>query len=518
MKRLRQMTALYRRLTPLVILLAGFAVGPAFASACSNPAGNEQDFIYNGNYHTYQFCNGTNWVVAGGTVAPESLATQTIGLTFIQTQGDSGEGNYLLAQEATLPYASTIESISFWVTAAAGNLILGIYDATGPSGGPGNLVATTAGFAPTANSWNTANVVTPVVLAAGNYWLAYNPSSSLTFLNNGGATGNCAYYSYTYSGALPATFSTAPSSCTPALWDFYATFTATGCGSPAGKERDIIYNGGSHTLQFCNGGAWITMGQGSGGGGGGCSSPAGKERDIIYSSAYHTYQFCNGTNWVKYGGKLWQGGQPTSDTVGYFVMSKSTWTGDLQDAAGIHTDGLTAANALCLTELTTNTGWKGYAAANANGQLVSGKVHAWLCEGSGCNNLNANTTYYFADANNGAHGGNRFTTDSTGDGPGYEADWSQASYFGTNYQYWAGARSDGSNVDFWETGEYTTNGHCDNGSTYWSSTSNVNGCTGVAGATNIAGTAYPYVGEYGGTGTAAMLMYLAAIRTTSFAT
>ena len=70
------------------------------------------------------------------------------------------------------------------MTTAAGNLVLGIYDATGPGGKPGNLLAQTNGFTPT-TGWNTQNVITPVALAAGNYWLAYNPSNnSLSFVNN----------------------------------------------------------------------------------------------------------------------------------------------------------------------------------------------------------------------------------------------------------------------------------------------------------------------------------------------
>ena len=44
---------------------ACLAAGPVYA-ACSNPAGNEGDIIYNGDYHTYQFCDGTNWYAIGG--------------------------------------------------------------------------------------------------------------------------------------------------------------------------------------------------------------------------------------------------------------------------------------------------------------------------------------------------------------------------------------------------------------------------------------------------------------------
>jgi hypothetical protein len=59
----------------LILLAAGSA-----RAACSNPVGPEKDMIYNGDYHTYQFCNGTTWMAfGGGSVAPG-------GLTLISTQ------------------------------------------------------------------------------------------------------------------------------------------------------------------------------------------------------------------------------------------------------------------------------------------------------------------------------------------------------------------------------------------------------------------------------------------------
>src|SRR5579872_2896675 len=107
----------------------------------------------------------------------------TIGSTTVYSGGnDSQNGNLLLAQVAKLSATATVQSLSFYVTAASGNLILGIYDATGPGGGPGALKASTASFA-TTTGWNTAKVKAPVSLPAGTYWLAYLPSSNaLSFL------------------------------------------------------------------------------------------------------------------------------------------------------------------------------------------------------------------------------------------------------------------------------------------------------------------------------------------------
>src|SRR3989344_9553336 len=103
--------------------------------------------------------------------------TVTIGETTILTNPDNGNGNLLVAQSTTLSQTATIQSLSFYVTTAGGNLRLGIYDATGPGGGPGTKMAETNSFTPI-TGWNTANVVTPVSLTVGTYWLAYLPSSS----------------------------------------------------------------------------------------------------------------------------------------------------------------------------------------------------------------------------------------------------------------------------------------------------------------------------------------------------
>jgi hypothetical protein len=76
--------------------------------------------------------------------------------------------------------------------------------------------------------WNTVNVITPVSLPAGNYWLAYLPSSNSLGFRKGQTSGvSIRYYSYAF-GALPATFSTSPSSDPYYHWSFYATLnTAT---------------------------------------------------------------------------------------------------------------------------------------------------------------------------------------------------------------------------------------------------------------------------------------------------
>lgn len=232
-----------------------------------------------------------------------------------------------------------------------------------------------------------------------------------------------------------------------------------------------------------------------------CVQPAGREADLIYNSDYHAYQFCNGVHWVLVGPIAVRPLVTPTAADGYFVMSKSMWNANLQAASGVSTSGAAAANALCLTDLTTNTGWRGYADANARGILTSGKVRAFICDQYvGCNQLNANTTYYFADANDTTHGGESFTTDGSGLGPNYQRDWSLSNYFGSAYRYWVGgsdAGYAGSNTQ-WGYGLWAAGVHCGTGFGSWnSSSSGMSGCAGVAGAMGRGGNG-AYTAEYGG--------------------
>jgi hypothetical protein len=153
-----------------------------------------------------------------------SSTSVTIGETNVLSTGDGGNGNLLAAQNATLSQPATINSLSFYVTQMSGNLILGIYDASGPNGGPGALKAQTNSFTPV-SGWNTANVITPVSLPAGTYWLAYLPSSNTLAFVKGLTSGiSNRYYSYPF-GALPAQFSTSPSS-DASHWSLYATLNS----------------------------------------------------------------------------------------------------------------------------------------------------------------------------------------------------------------------------------------------------------------------------------------------------
>jgi len=238
--------------------------------------------------------------------------------------------------------------------------------------------------------------------------------------------------------------------------DAHADYTqGTSCTAPAAagisgstNGSSVVQPAGGNNL-VCVSGTWqypnYILGSTSTAAGGSCSTAGA----LHYNTTISNVEYCNGTNWTQLAEV--QGSQPPTapSGSGYFVMSKSTFAANL--------GGQTGANAACLTELTTNTGWAGYSSANSNGQLVSSHVHAFLCYDTAWGNtcsyeLNPLTTYYFADANNSSHGGASFTTDSSGYGPYDNANWAAANRFGSNYTYWIGGRGSVSTSEWGSVG------------------------------------------------------------------
>jgi acid phosphatase type 7 len=149
-----------------------------------------------------------------------TASTIQIGETQVLGTDDSGNGNMLVAQQVSLAQSATLQSLSFYVRAASGNLRLGMYDDA--NGSPHNLLAQTAEFTPVVG-WNTQNVQSPLALSPGTYWLAYLPqSSSLHFAMTNSGAARWSGFSY---APLPATFSSSPQSGT-FHWSFYASLSS----------------------------------------------------------------------------------------------------------------------------------------------------------------------------------------------------------------------------------------------------------------------------------------------------
>jgi hypothetical protein len=186
------------------------------------------------------------------------------------------------------------------------------------------------------------------------------------------------------------------------------------------------------------------------------------------------------------------GGEVTPNANGYFVMSYGTWTGNLGG-------NVSAIHATCLSDLTAHTDWKGFADAHARGLLVAANVRAFICGTPHCTSLLPSRMYAFANAGNAAAGGATFTTDSSGGGPGDDADWSDAAHFGATTPYWSdrlygtdtlwgldtwSSTADCSTAAPWDTGTNAKSGGLgypdQEGTGRWYPTSTVVGCATAA--------------------------------------
>lgn len=160
---------------------------------------------------------------AATLITVTSTATITMGETAILPNGDSGNAGLIHAQWATLSQAGTLQSISFYITNVAGQFRLGVYD---DANGPSALKAQTNSITP-AVGWNTANMIAPVALGAGKYWIAYLASdNNLGFVKAQDATSDARFYAVPY-GPLPTTFGA--SQATASHFSLYATL---GTGGP----------------------------------------------------------------------------------------------------------------------------------------------------------------------------------------------------------------------------------------------------------------------------------------------
>jgi hypothetical protein len=109
---------------------------------------------------------------AGKANSPkESLTIGTKSLLGIK---DKGNSKILNAYQCTLSKKATVKSLSIYVedNSKGGKVRLGIFSDS--KGKPGKLVAYTAEYTPAKlKAWSTKNVISPVTLMPGNYWLVF---------------------------------------------------------------------------------------------------------------------------------------------------------------------------------------------------------------------------------------------------------------------------------------------------------------------------------------------------------
>ena len=304
----------------------------------------------------------------------------TIGSTTVWAGGNNSQnGNLLLAQVAKLSQAATVQSLSFYVTTASGNLILGIYDASGPSGGPGALKATTASFTPK-TGWNTAKVVTPVSLAVGSYWLAYLPSSNALGFLKTNVTGNCKMYSYKF-GNLPSKFSTSPASCNPTTWSFYATLVAAttvavngACGSSNGATLTS-----APTANLCTTGTASTV-SGSGPWSWSCAGSNGGTTATCSALKVASTQGVNGTCGSSNGATLTSA--PTTNLCSAGTASTITGSGPWRWNCAGSNGGTTASCSASLQAASSGSG------SSASGSIPFVALHTYYMSPTGSDSNN----------------------------------------------------------------------------------------------------------------------------------
>lgn len=153
----------------------------------------------------------TACVVAASVLAACSLELDhtrppiTIGETGVLEGADPNNGDVLVANHVTLDEPATLQRLSVHVKSVgspAGFLTMAVYDSAGTE--PGDLRATTRSITAAAG-WNTADVTTPVLLPAGDYWLVVTFSLDGIVPAHSGSSGTEHWVSRTY-GPMPARY------------------------------------------------------------------------------------------------------------------------------------------------------------------------------------------------------------------------------------------------------------------------------------------------------------------------
>ena len=146
-----------------------------------------------GTFTISKLPQGPATIYAGPSI-DKSFGNEMIGLT------DTYDvGGRIIASRFSLNVETTVISMSFYVTAAAGEISLGIYNNV--NNRPGVLQSSTKSFSPI-DGWNKFALSNTTILSAGDYWLAIMiQSNSLHFPTSD--NGDSCAYSVVY-GVMPS--------------------------------------------------------------------------------------------------------------------------------------------------------------------------------------------------------------------------------------------------------------------------------------------------------------------------
>ena len=303
------------RITPLLAALALLFLPAAAFAACSSPAGNAGDMMYNSGSHVPQYCNGTTWIAMG----PQGTGGGGSNTVFITSTLYAGNMGSVAAANADCAARATAAGLS-------GTYLAWIAVTTGTDDPATTFTQSTFPYQQVtgtviASNWAglTSGTLTNALqkneygsFVAGGIKVWTNVATNGTAVVSGNqSTANCSAWTsngvsphlgyYGITGSTTATWTDSTSiGCnnTNRLICVQQDGGSSGCTSPTGVEGDLIYNSAYHLYQFCGGASWIAMGPN--GAGGSCTSPAGNEADIIYNSGFSVMQYCNG-KWVGMG-------------------------------------------------------------------------------------------------------------------------------------------------------------------------------------------------------------------------
>lgn len=112
----------------------------------------------------------------------------------------------LIAQAIVLDHAATLTQLEVWlISANGGDFQFALYDDTGTDRRPGALLADT-GVVPGVDDRMVVDVLVPVVLAPGVYWIAFNNSNGCNFKASSSDTGWKVFINATTFGTMPNPF------------------------------------------------------------------------------------------------------------------------------------------------------------------------------------------------------------------------------------------------------------------------------------------------------------------------
>jgi hypothetical protein len=144
----------------------------------------------------------------------------SVGDLIVEATPQSGISGFLGASpQFTLNGSATALSTSLYLSAAAGNVEMALYDSTGAGGAPGNLIAFTASV-PAIVGWNTISLTSNPIVPAGSYWVVWQVDSNTSEVRN--VVGGPNYYVANAYGPFPSVFPSPSSANTHN--SAYATF------------------------------------------------------------------------------------------------------------------------------------------------------------------------------------------------------------------------------------------------------------------------------------------------------